>query len=99
MPQAMKRVAKRLGQAAGTPAASGAWPHTGIDSSHGRAMATPAPWRKARREMAVLAITAGLWSQRFIEYGPLWATPIRGRGRLDSFGELSPLCRRISSRL
>src|SRR5260370_21811727 len=48
MPLPMKRAAKRLGGAdAGVPAGDGV--QNGIDSSHGRAIVTPALRRKVRR--------------------------------------------------
>src|SRR5207248_4183811 len=50
MPQAMNSAANRLGAAAGaSPSIVGA-PQTGSDSSHGRAIVTPAPRRNVRRE-------------------------------------------------
>src|SRR5438445_7245901 len=51
MPQAMNRAAKRFGHGAGASPAIGAAPQTEIDSSHGRAIVTPAPRRKVRREI------------------------------------------------
>src|SRR5262245_55438328 len=51
IPFPIKRAAKRLGKASGAPPATGPSPHTGIDSSHGSAMATPTPRRTVRREM------------------------------------------------
>src|SRR5215510_477623 len=47
MPLPMKRAAKRLGNG---PSAAAGLPQTGMDSSQGRAMATPTPRRKVRRE-------------------------------------------------
>src|SRR5437764_460083 len=49
MPHAMNKVAKRLGNAVTAAAATGASPQTGIDSSQGKAIATPVPLRKVRR--------------------------------------------------
>src|SRR4051812_44253107 len=54
-PQAMNRAAKRFGNgdlfsAAGELAGTTSAPQTGIDSSHGSAIATPAPRRRVRRE-------------------------------------------------
>src|SRR5436305_1207518 len=50
MPQAMNKVAKRFGHGIGLPLTTGRSPQTGIDSSQGRDIATPAPRRKVRRE-------------------------------------------------
>src|SRR5258706_4069595 len=50
MPLPMNNAAKRLGNGPGVPSFAGAAPQTGIDSSHGRAMATPTPRRNLRRE-------------------------------------------------
>src|SRR5256885_1604967 len=49
MPHAINRVANRFGKAAAAPAAAGESPQTGTDSSHGKAIATPAPRKNARR--------------------------------------------------
>src|SRR5690349_10155086 len=50
MPLPMNITAKRLGKGPAAPAVSAAAPQTGIDSSHGRAMVTPAPRRKILRD-------------------------------------------------
>src|SRR5579871_1250564 len=49
-PLPMKSVANRLGNA-GTLLVAASLPHTGMDSSQGRAMATPTPRRTVRRSM------------------------------------------------
>src|SRR5262245_42876530 len=53
IPLPMNRTANRLGNGVGSPAgaASAAPPQTGIDSSHGRAIPTPAPRRMVRRSI------------------------------------------------
>src|SRR5262245_7312550 len=53
IPFPMNNAAKRLGNGPGVPSLTGSAPHTGIDSSHGSAMATPTPWRNRRRELRV----------------------------------------------
>src|SRR2546422_3417198 len=51
IPFPMNRAAKRLGNGPGAPPTAGAVPHTGMDSSQGRAIATPTPRRNALREV------------------------------------------------
>src|SRR5688500_8362254 len=50
MPQAMNSAAKRLGKVGAAFSAGRSSPHTLSDSSHGRAIATPAPCNNTRRE-------------------------------------------------
>src|SRR5262249_23024771 len=49
MPLPMNRAANRLGNVCEVAVESGSTPHTGIDSSQGRAIATPAPRSTVRR--------------------------------------------------
>src|SRR5579884_4504274 len=49
-PQPMNRAANRFGHGA-VPPADALAPHAGIDSSHGRAIVTPAPRRNIRRDV------------------------------------------------
>src|SRR5882672_2419280 len=51
MPLPMNNAAKRLGNGPGVPSFADSAPQTGIDSSQGRAIATPTPRRKRRREV------------------------------------------------
>src|SRR4051812_11751190 len=46
----MNRTASRFGGSDAAPAAATSAPKTGIDSSHGSAIATPAPRRSVRRD-------------------------------------------------
>src|SRR5262249_15522717 len=50
IPQPMNRAANRFGHWAGDPPVTVALPHTGTDSSHGRAIVTPTRRRNVRRE-------------------------------------------------
>src|SRR5206468_3779901 len=50
IPLPMNNAAKRLGNGPGVPSFAGSAPQTEIDSSHGRAIATPTPRRNVRRE-------------------------------------------------
>src|SRR5688572_28353489 len=50
MPQAMNSAAKRLGKVGAASATGRSSPHKLSDSSHGRAIATPAPCNNTRRE-------------------------------------------------
>src|SRR3982750_759848 len=60
MPFPMKRAAKRVGKGlfasveSSADFCAGSAPQTAIDSSQGRAMGTPTPWRTVRRERAEL---------------------------------------------
>src|SRR5437660_12466052 len=51
MPLPMNSAAKRLGKAGDVPSEVASPPHTGSDSSQGRAMATPTPRSIVRRAM------------------------------------------------
>src|SRR5436190_7763027 len=51
MPLPMNNAANRFGNGPGVPSLAGSAPQTGIDSSHGRAIATPTPRRNVRREV------------------------------------------------
>src|SRR5215467_3384456 len=71
----MNSTPKRLGYAPGEVVA----PKTGMDSSHGRAMATPAPRRIVRREMGSVNL--------LVRAGMLFGLPFRGI-RTSSVDEL-----------
>src|SRR5215471_16420779 len=64
----MNSTPKRLGYAPGEVVA----PKTGMDSSHGSAMATPAPRRIVRREMGSVDL--------LVRAGMLFSLPFRGIG-------------------
>ena len=49
-PQPMKSAANRLGNGAGSPPVAAMAPQTGTDSSHGKAIVTPAPRKNVRRD-------------------------------------------------
>src|SRR5438876_332167 len=51
IPLPMNNAAKRLGKGPEVGSLDGSMPQTGIDSSHGRAIATPTPRRNLRREV------------------------------------------------
>src|SRR5688572_5468164 len=93
MPQPMKTAAKRLGGR--LAAAAGTSPQTAVDSSHGRAIATPAPRRKVRRERAArfcLRIVGFIRSLlRHLCSGALGQELPAGHDRLDQVLEAIPV--------
>src|SRR5436190_14911372 len=60
MPFPMNSAAKRFGKGPGVPSFNASVPQTGIDSSHGSAIATPTPRRNLRR------VSGGLYLPLFI---------------------------------
>ncbi len=81
MPLPMNSTAKRLGNAAPAAAAAeaaGAAPQAGTDSNQGRAIVTPTPRRKVRRDTSLPCFTARLAFGRLMslsDLGQLVATP------------------------
>src|SRR5262245_36584860 len=70
MPFPMKTAAKRFGNGpVGSFEIEGA-PQTGMDSSHGNAIATPAPRRNLRRESRVLKSPSVAFKSCFISLQP-----------------------------
>src|SRR5579863_9792718 len=83
IPLPMNRAAKRRGRRPDT-AAAGSSPQTGSDSSHGSAIATPAPRRSVRRLIFVLfrdigdVQTSEFTSQFSESFVPLPVLPLQG---------------------